>query len=234
MTFFISHVHNDLRGTRLTKRGSTRRASEVPIGLHKEYSRMQKIALPAPANLNTPLADALKKRSSYRGGTDTSVITLEDFGTLFGLALGRRNPSSHRNYPSGGALYPIETYLVTALQNGTSALFHYNPTLHALEKLWDLPPNVVVKDLVKRPDDLLFSSVLIFTSVWKRSSAKYGDFTYTVAMLEAGHMSENVLLTATALGLKSRPMAGFDDDLIVSLLDLDPEEEQPVHTIVLC
>ena len=93
---------------------------------------------------------------------------------------------------------------------------------------------MTIKELARHPEDLLFSSLLIFTAVWKRSSAKYGDFTYTLALLEAGHMSENVILTAGALDLRTRPMAGFDDDRILSLLDLDPEEEQPVHTITMC
>ena len=62
---------------------------------------------------------------------------------------------------------------------------------------------------------------------------KYGDFAYTHALLEAGHMSENILLVATALDLLCRPMAGFNDELIPKLLDLDPEEEQPILTIMI-
>jgi hypothetical protein len=46
-------------------------------------------------------------------------------------------------------------------------------------------------------------------------------------------MSENVLLTGTALLLKLRPFAGFDDAAIAKLLDIDAECEQPVLTITL-
>jgi hypothetical protein len=47
-------------------------------------------------------------------------------------------------------------------------------------------------------------------------------------------MSENVLLVGSALDLRTRPMAGFDDDVLISVLDLDPEEELPVHSITMC
>jgi SagB-type dehydrogenase family enzyme len=231
---FLSHVHKDLRGTRLTRRGATRAPDDVPTGLHKSYPRMERIVLPAPKRMSTTLVDALDGRRSYRGGTDTSKLSIENCGTLFGLALGNKSGSSRRNYPSAGALYPIETYLITsALENSAPSIFHYNPTEHSLEKLWDLPQDVALKDLAKRPDDLLFSSLIVFTAVWERSSAKYGDLAYQHALLEAGHMSENMLLTATALELSARPMAGFDDDLLVPLLDLNAEQEQPVHSIVL-
>ena len=46
------------------------------------------------------------------------------------------------------------------------------------------------------------------------------SFSYTLSLLEAGHMSQNILLSATALGLHTRPMADFKDDLVVRLLYL--------------
>lgn len=233
MTQFISHVHAELRRARLLRRGSTQRPEEVPIGLHKSYDRMEKIALPQASYLETSLSAALQARTSYSGGNADRNLSLREWGTLLGLALGKRSESHSRNYPSGGALFPTETYIVARHHEDTFAAFHYSPTLHALEKLWDLPRGFDIKQLVRKPEDLFFSSLIIFTSCWRRSSAKYGDFTYLVALLEAGHISENILLVATALQLQSRPMAGFDDEKIIDLLDLDSEYEQPVHTIVL-
>jgi SagB-type dehydrogenase family enzyme len=235
MDFFLSDLHNDLRGTRLTRRGATHRPEDVPRGTHKTYPRMEKITLPAPKKLPATLQAALEKRMSYFGGTDRSKLSLETCGALFGLALGKHTSSTHRNYPSGGALYPIETYLISsALEGSAPAVFHYNPTEHALEKLWDVPASIELKDLARHPNDLFFSSLIVFTVVWRRSSAKYGDLSYQHSLLEAGHMSENVLLVAGALGLKTRPMAGFDDDALISLLDINAEEERPVHTITMC
>jgi hypothetical protein len=54
----------------------------------------------------------------------------------------------------------------SALGGSAPAVFHYNPTEHALEKLWDLPATVEMKDLARHPEDLLFSSLIVFTAVW--------------------------------------------------------------------
>jgi SagB-type dehydrogenase family enzyme len=75
--------------------------------------------------------------------------------------------------------------------------------------------------------------MIVFTSVWNRSSAKYGDLAYQHALLEAGHMSENILLVAGALHIGTRPYAGFDDAILEQLLDLG-DGEQIVHTITVC
>ncbi|TSC61500.1 MAG: nitroreductase [Parcubacteria group bacterium Athens0416_74] len=235
MTSFLSHIHADLRRARLTRRGATHQAEDVPKGVHKEYPRMPRIPLPAPAALDTKLSDILKRRRSagFSGNPDIPT-TLQELGTLLGLSL-RARENAHRNYPSGGGLYPIETYLIsTQIESETPAVFHYNPSIHALEKLWGLPSRFNIKDIAKHPNSLPLSTLIVFTSVWKRSSAKYGDLSYLHALLEAGHMSENLLLVGCALGLDVRPYAGFDDAVVARLLDLDEEEEQAVHSITLC
>jgi len=235
MTSFLSHLHADLRRARLTRRGATHRAEDVPRGMHKTYPRMRSVPLPEPSTLNTSLSHALIHRHSADAAGDPNMPTgLSELGTLFGLSL-RTRADAHRNYPSGGGLYPIETYLIsTGIQSETPGVFHYNPSAHSLEKMWELPHQFNMKDIAKRPDWLPLSTLIVFTSVWKRSSAKYGDLTYLHALLEAGHMSENILLVGSALGLEVRPYAGFDDTRVAELLDLDEAEEQVVHSITLC
>ncbi len=233
---FLAHLHSDLRCTRLTRRGATHHPKDVPRGLHKEYQRMPQFRLPEPESLTTTLSEALKQRRSGVSGNAEIPVTFQEMGTVLGLALRKPSPMHHgRHYPSGGGLYPVETYLIsTALESQTPAVFHYNPTTHALEMLWDLPLNFNMKDIARNPEPLSLSSMLVFTGVWNRSSAKYGDLAYQHTLIEAGHMSENVLLVGCALGLSMRPYAGFDDTLIISLLDLDGELEQPVHAVILC
>ncbi len=232
---FLSRLHQDLRNTRLTRRGATHRPEDVPRGIHKEYSRMERVLLPPPTPLTQDLSDVLAERSSYHEGNSESYLSLQEVSDLLGHALRKRPGSINRNYPSGGALYPVETYFITVGITGTSmsGVFHYHPSLHALEHLWQLPGGFDIKTLARHPVPLLFSSLVVFTAVWSRSSAKYGDLAYQHALLEAGHMSQNVLLVATATSVSARPYAGFDDERIVSLLDIDPDKEQPVHSIPL-
>lgn len=233
MSNFLSHIHTEIRRARLSRKGATHHPKDVPRHTHKEYSRMHRTPLPPPQKLTYPLTEALEKRRSSAG--DPRIpLTLSECGNLLGHSLRVRTESWGRNYPSGGALYPIETYLIsTGLEGHRPAVFHYQPTAHALECVWELPQGFDMKELVRKPESLRFSSLLVFTSVWARSSAKYGDLSYAHALLEAGHMSENMLLMGAALGLCLRPMAGFNDDLLVRLLDLDEEMEQPIHSITL-
>ncbi len=235
MTSFLSHVHADLRRARLTKRGATHRAEDVPRGTHKAYPRMRSIPLPEPQALSITLQEALVNRRSGFSDNAEAPLLLSDLGTLLGLALRKHPEGSRRHYPSGGGLYPVETYLISAaIESQTPAAYHYNPTKHTLERLWDLPDNFNMKDVAKHPPSLQLSTLIVFTGVWQRSSAKYGDLAYLHAILEAGHMSENMLLVGSALDVSMRPYAGFNDALIAQLLDLDEEEEQSLHTITVC
>lgn len=234
MSSFLAHLHADLRRALFTRRGAGDRPQDVPVGLHKEYVRMEKIPLPDPARLDCTLQDALIQRHSTMN-TETGIpLTLKDIGTLFGGALRRHAEGIRRAYPSGGALYPVETYLIaTQIEGTTPGIFHYHPTTHALERLWALPHDFEMGQLMPKSESLNPSALIVFTGVWKRSSAKYGDLSYLHTLLEAGHMSENILLMATALGLETRPYAGFDDELLARLLDIDAESEQALHTITL-
>lgn len=234
MENFIPHVHARIRQARLTRRGATMVPEDVPRGGHKSYPRMEQFLLPEPRPLSVSISDVLHERASYEHGSMEQVIPRETWGTLLGHSLKKREHSTKRPFPSGGGLYPVETYLFGAIdQSSLPAVFHYEPSAHALEKLWDLPKQFSIKELYRVPETLYFSAFLVFTSVWQRSSAKYGELAYSHGLVEAGHMSQNILLVATALGLESRPIAGFNDELIIRELDLDPEEEQPVHCIAL-
>ena len=55
---------------------------------------------------------------------------------------------------------------------------------------------------------------------------KYGQGGYRMLVAEAGHISQNLILTATALGLSARPFGGVFDGLLNHGLELDGVEEQ--------
>jgi SagB-type dehydrogenase family enzyme len=229
MTSFLPNLHSKLRHAQGDGLYPLR---DIPIGQHKTYPRMKQLVLPTPLELLNPLSKVLNKRRSFDSCED-GALTVQEWSTLLGAALGKHGNSEKRNYPSGGGLYPIETYLVVHKFADTeeSGVFHYNPTAHTLEHLWELPADFDIEKLILNGKDFPSASIIIFTSVWKRSSIKYGDFTYQLALLEAGHMSENVLLTATAINVGARPLAGFDDGLMAGLLDINEKLEQGVLAI---
>lgn len=180
------------------------------------------------------LHEALHARVSCFECASDRALSASELGTLLGNALGMRD-KTRRNYPSGGALYPIETYLIgTVLEKYPSGVFHYNPTVHALEFLWETPPSFIMSDVIRATNVSLTPILIVFTGVWNRSSIKYGDLAYSHGLIEAGHMAENILLAATAMSMGTRPIAGCDDRTLTTLLDLDERVEQPVYSILLC
>lgn len=231
MTRFIASLHTDLRRARATRRGATLPPDQVPMGLHKEYPRMERIPFPRLEPESMSLTDALRSRRSMRQARSLEGFELAELGSMLGHALAVSQ--TLRPYPSGGALYPVETYLIgNVIKGEIPHAYHYHPTDHALEKLWPLPA-FHIRDYVTSSKTHHGACFVIFTAAWSRSSAKYGDFSYLHGLLEAGHMAQNILLMAAALKRQARPIGGFDEELVQKALDINTDIEQAVYAITL-
>lgn len=225
----ISQLHSYIRRPQLSRQGRPLPTEEKV----KEYERMPVLQLPKPATELMSLDLALEQRTSFnQDSINDNPISLNQLGSLLWYALGIKNNSDLRQYPSGGGLYPIETYLLGQIEGQDTFVYHYNPTKHSLEELWAIEEKDLERLMLSKntPTSDLF---LVFTAMWERSSYHYADLAYSHCLLEAGHMAQNVLLVATALGLKTRPISGFDDDLLSETLDLNQKKEQPVYGIFL-
>ena len=229
---FASRIHSYLR-KKSAGEGGIYPWEGVREGTHKEYPRFPRIPLPIPGPLSLPLHEALRRRASCVEHLTGRPFSLQELGTLLGNALGMRG-DVRRNYPSGGALFPIETYLIgTVLEGHPSGVFHYHPKAHVLEFLWETPSSFEMAEMFRAAHSSLAPVLMVFTAVWSRSGAKYGDFSYYLGLLEAGHMAQNILLAATALGMGNRPIGGYRDDTVGEILDLDERIEQPVYSVAL-
>jgi SagB-type dehydrogenase family enzyme len=195
---------------------------------------MPQIPLPAPIAIDMTLSDALLKRNSYRTVSPGTLISLSSISTMLGWSIGLR-ADGKRPYPSGGGKYSIETYLIAqGVDSLPMGVFHYSPERHVLEHLWDTPAETKLCE--GSPHDAWAehsSALIVFTALWERSFPKYGDFSYALSLLEAGHMAENTLLAATALRIGACSMSGYNDANVSALLDIDNDTEQPIHTIAL-
>jgi SagB-type dehydrogenase family enzyme len=122
-----------------------------------------------------------------------------------------KNDPSKRMYPSGGAKYPCEIYIAANKVEGLDqGIYHYGPEKHTLTKINTiteaLPQQLF---LLKKSNFLLFDSAIIvfITFSPSRSIKKYGDFSYKLGLIEAGHIGQNFYLSATDLGLGCRAHA---------------------------
>ena len=61
------------------------------------------------------------------------------------------------------------------------------------------------------------------TGVFERTETKYGERAVRYVHIEAGHVPQNLLLQATALGLGAVPVGSFDDVAVSEILGLPAE-----------
>ena len=135
--------------------------------------------------------------------------------------------------PSGGALYPLEVY-VAALRVGGLApgLYHFDPLRVGLETVRSPVDPAEVAALSTYPQIVSGSAALfLVAAVFGRTRFKYGLRAYRFALLEAGHLAQNVLLAATGLELAAVPIGGFYDRRTDEFMGLDGVNEATVYTL---
>lgn len=202
----------------------------------KRHPHLRFVPLP-PAELGAmPLAEALAARRSRRAFGDRPITVIE-LATLLHAAYGvtgelAGTPQLLRTAPSGGALYPLELYVLPRRVAGLEAfLYHYDPFRHVLECLAPLPP-ADGSDLSPYGDLLdRCAAVIAITAMFWRSRFKYGHRAYRFTLLEAGHVAQNALLAAAALGLAAVPLGGFYDRTVDALLGVDGLHEAALYLV---
>ena len=134
-----------------------------------------------------------------------------------------------RAYPSSGGLYAVEIYPVAFRVDGVEpAVYHYRAGDHALETV---RPGIDQRTFVsaalpmEREMVAATAAMVCLTGFFPRHEFKYGEGGYRMLVAEAGHISQNLVLAATALGLSARPFGGVFDDLLNKALGVDGEEE---------
>jgi len=69
--------------------------------------------------------------------------------------------------------------------------------------------------------------ILVITAEYRRITGKYGKRGVRYAMIEAGHIGQNVFLQAEALGLKAGIVGAFDDKGVNRTLNI-PLSHEPL------
>ena len=199
----------------------------------RQNPQLATVRLPRVLNLEQPLACALAaRRSSHElGGPPLRLRTL---ATLLDAAYGSSR-AGRRTAPSGGALYPLELYpILLRVDDAPAGVFHFDPLRRVLEvfRIGDVRRELDgVSTFPGLFDDA--SAVVFVTSVFWRTRFKYGLRGYRFALLEAGHVVQNVLLAAAALGVPALPLGGFYDARAERLLGVDGVDESVVYAVVL-
>jgi SagB-type dehydrogenase family enzyme len=75
--------------------------------------------------------------------------------------------------------------------------------------------------------------VMMIAADVPRLVTKYGDRGYRYILFEAGHVAQNLNLTASALGLGSCNLGGFFDQELGGLLALDDETDIALYGVAI-
>jgi len=191
------------------------------------------IELPRPSLNGLTVEQAIKARRSIRRYGERP-LSLEELSQLTYAAQGITGFSGERALraaPSAGALYPIELYLaVHHVADLPPGLYRYRPRAHALEKIRD---GDLRDDLVSGCLGQSFvgeaNVVFIMTAVFERTARRYGLRGERYVHMEAGHISQNLYLQATSLGLGSVAVGAFRDEDLNGMLDLDSSRESCLY-----
>jgi len=119
-----------------------------------------------------------------------------------------------RSTPSAGALYPLELRVAALnVKSLDPGIYRYQPYDNCLETITSAVPLKTLSRASLHPELVNASAAVVgIFSDWRRLTLKYSDRGYRFALLEAGHMAQNMLLTCTAHQLAAVPVGGFLDD----------------------
>jgi SagB-type dehydrogenase family enzyme len=208
---------------------------QVTARASRTHDHRPAVTLPRPALPTRTLADLVARRRSVLSETLRPMSIAELAAVLESCYLARQQPdgTSRRPVPSAGALYPLELYVIPLAVSGLdAAVYHYHPYRHRLHLLAPLAWGDL-RAAVVDPSVLETAAVLVLvTAVFWRSRFKYGPRGYRFALLEAGHLAQNALLAAAALGLAALPLGGFYDRRLDDLVAADGLDEATVHALL--
>lgn len=215
-----------------------RAKSNPPPSPVKHYSRARKFKLPAPVTEGA-FPRVLLERRTWRNFS-SSPLSQAELGTLMGLTWGvqrwlKAPGIGHyalKTSPSGGALHPIEAYVLSLRVSGLPrGLYHYACDLHQLELLRTGASAAQVKKyLAKQWWFGSAAALVLMTAVFPRSQWKYECArAYRVVLAEAGHFCQTFCLVATWLNLAPFCTMALADSSIEGALGIDGINESVLY-----
>jgi SagB-type dehydrogenase family enzyme len=188
------------------------------------------ILLPRPSSDgNVSVEKAIKERRTIRDFKER-ILSLTHLSQLLWAAQGITDSTmGRRAAPSGGALYPLDIYVLIG-ENGVekieAGVYHFLPTEHSLSLISkrDLRKEMASASLgqswmAKAP------VIIIITAEYQRITGKYGERGVRYALIEVGHVGQNLFLQAEALGLGAGIVGAFNDSEVSKVAGLPPKHE---------
>lgn len=171
--------------------------------------------------------DLLDRRNSCRNFDTGKALPQAQFARLMERVFGARGEAHaaddfdvvKKTSPSGGALHPTEAYLIVQRVEGIApGLYHYRAGDHAVQRLpWEGTPeelHAFARLAVVGQQWFADAHVLVVLAPrFARNFWKYRNHTkaYRVCILDAGHLSQTLFLSATEQDLGAFVTAAINE-----------------------
>jgi len=188
--------------------------------------------LPEPRRKgDVSLEESIARRRSVRT-YQPGPVTIGEVSQLLWAAQGITGDNGFRAAPSGGATYPLETYLIAGSVTGLApALYHYEPASHSLTLVKEGDLRAELSEIaLGQPCVREAAAVVVLSAVYERTTERYGDRGKMYVHMDIGHAAENLLLQAAALGLAGVPVGAFRTRTLAGLLGFS-EAETPLYLL---
>ena len=191
---------------------------------------LESLAIP-PCDLQRAIANR-ESRRKFTGGP----LTLAELAFLLWATQGVRQVLHEaavlRTVPSAGCRHPFETYCVVMGVEGLApAIYRYLPLQHAL--LFVREADALPARVTAATHGQSFSGRAAVTFFWtvipKRTEWRYGEASYKVIALDAGHLCQNLYLACEAISAGTCAIAAYNQTLADELLGVDGQEEFTVY-----
>ncbi|MEG6586368.1 SagB/ThcOx family dehydrogenase [Dendrosporobacter sp. 1207_IL3150] len=196
------------------------------------------IKLPEPDLLpdtNVNFLELVEMRSTSRKYSD-EPITLANLSQLLwctqGVKLVMPDSATFRTVPSAGARHAFETYLLVNNVEGLKpGLYRFLAIDHKLIEITtaDNITDEVTAALLNQQQVKKSAVTFIWTAVTARMTWRYGERGYRYLHLDAGHVCQNLYLTARILNCGACAIAAFDDEQINQILGIDGQEQFVIY-----
>lgn len=192
---------------------------------HKSYPRFNRTPLLQAELPDKSFRELLSVRASTRQfGRDP--VTFAELSSLLRAVeiVDQNREPERRSYPSPGARFSTELYIANFNCEGIpKGWYHYDIKGRALEDLnQDIDRSIETS--LTSPYVTGSSLAIVLTSLTSRLEVKYGYKAFPYSLIEAGHIGQNIVLSAAALGLGACPVGGFINEVIERSIDLSSEE----------
>lgn len=196
------------------------------------------IKLPKPSEILTDPVDlrrTIEQRKSIRNYSSVT-LTIEQLSYLLWCTQGVKavfqGITTFRNVPSAGARHAFETYLLINNVDGiTPGLYRFLAIEHGLISV---SLDKYISDKVSKAclnQTFITSSAVTFIwiAVPYRMNWRYGERGYRYLFLDAGHVCQNLYISAESINCGACAIAAYSDDELNQILGLDGKEQFVIY-----